>query len=65
MAVGLLNTLLDAAELGTLVTRLLDGLLVCEAADGAWSWRFPTPAEIQGDEAWATLKAFRGEDAPA
>ena len=57
MESGLADPLLDAAEAGSRLTKILDARLM-ESAKDAPAWRYPAPLEIRGDAAWATYRAF-------
>ena len=57
MESSLADPLLDAAESGAMLTRILDRRMI-ESAKSDAVWRYPTPLEIRGDEAWATYTAF-------
>jgi hypothetical protein len=56
MEAGLANSLLDDAEAGSMLTRILDARMM-ESAKGP-VWRYPNPLETRGDEAWATYTTF-------
>jgi hypothetical protein len=57
MEAGLADELLDAAEAGSRLTKILDARMV-EQAKGGPVFRYPTAMETRGDEAWATYTAF-------
>jgi hypothetical protein len=58
MDTQLSSSYLDTAEAGARLTKILDARMV-ESAKGGPAFRYPTPMEARGDEAWATYQLFR------
>jgi hypothetical protein len=58
MEAGLANSLLDDAEAGSRLTKILDARLMESAKDGP-VWRYPTAMEARGDAAWELYKVFQ------
>jgi hypothetical protein len=57
MEARMADELLDAAEAGSMLTRILDARMA-EQAKGAPVFRYPTPLEIRGDESWDLYQLF-------
>ena len=56
----LADEVLDAAEAGSRLTKILDARMFEQAKDGP-AWRYETPLERRGDEAWDLYRSFRGQ----
>jgi hypothetical protein len=58
MEARMADELLDAAEAGSRLTKILDARMM-EQAKGGPVFRYPTAMETRGDKAWAMYQAFR------